>query len=92
MKLYDPTVEGPEQRLLHAPRLKNLDSLTIGLMCNGKANADVLVKETGALFAKNHGCKLKDLWDKRNATVPAPPDMLVEIAEETDFLITAVGD
>ena len=74
-----------------APRLADLSRLKVGLLSNGKANADALLYETAAHFESDLGCSVTKLLDKRNAGRPAPPDFLAELAAESDFLITAVG-
>ena len=75
-----------------APRLADLAGLNIGLLSNGKANADVLLNETAALFVDQYGCRTADFVHKRNASRPAVPEHHRQLADGADFLITAVGD
>lgn len=75
-----------------APRLTDLTGLRIGLLSNGKLNADVLLQETAACFTREHQCEVNALLDKPNAGKPAEPDQLKQIAQSSDFLITANGD
>lgn len=75
-----------------APRLDHLTARRIGLLGNGKANADVLLEETAALFADAFGCEVSRFVDKRNASRPALPEHHAALAADADFLITAVGD
>lgn len=92
MKLIDPTVQGPDTDYQRAPRLASVDGLTVGLLANGKVNADVLLQETAALFADRNGCQVTELVWKRNASAPAEPATLEEVAGSCDFMITAMGD
>ncbi|MEM7018584.1 MAG: hypothetical protein AAF512_14735 [Pseudomonadota bacterium] len=92
MKLYDPTTGPAEHKNARAPQLASLNGLTIGLLSNSKVNADVLLKETAAIFAEKHGCKVIDLKFKRNASAPAPKETIEELSAECDFLLTASGD
>ncbi len=94
IQLYDPTVDDLEQRdASEAPRLPNLQGRTIGLLTNGKGNADVLLRETARLFEERHGCRVILEEDKGNASRPAPPELLQRIAAaDVDFMVTAVGD
>jgi hypothetical protein len=92
MKLIDPTVPGADTHCQRAPRLPSVGSLTIGLLANGKVNADVLLHETAALFANRNGCQVEEMVWKRNASAPAEPAILSEIAAKSDFLLTAMGD
>ena len=92
IQLVDPTVTGGGQKRSVAPRLADLSRLKIGLLSNGKANADALLQQTAAYFDDELGCSVTQLLDKGNAGRPAPPELLAELAAESDFLITAVGD
>jgi|TARA_B100001971_G_C18257034_1_gene583054 hypothetical protein len=92
MKLIDPTVQGPNTIHKRAPRLASVNGLTVGLLANGKANADILLRETAALFADRNGCKVAEMAWKRNASAPAEPATLEDVATKCDFMLTAMGD
>ena len=90
--LIDPGGRGGSTDRTLAPRLADLNGLNIGLLSNGKANADVLLRETAEFFVGDFGCKVAGFVDKRNASRPALPEHHRELADTADFLITAVGD
>ena len=92
MELVSPA--GGVNRLARgsAPRLAYLEGRKIGILINGKANADTLAQETAAIFVKRHGCEVVELIDKRNAGRPAPAEHLQKLSEVCEFLITTVGD
>ena len=92
MQLYDPTVAAPARGFVRAPALQKLDGLTIGLLDNGKVNADNLLMRTAELFVERHGCSIAPMSDKNNASAPAPGETLEALSEQVDFLITAMGD
>ncbi len=92
MQLYDPTVAGPERHFVRADTLTGLDGCTIGLLENGKLNAEAMLRETAALFQARHGCRIEPLFSKSNASAPAPAETLAEAASRVDFLITGLGD
>ena len=93
IELMDPGADGEGgPTRLEAPRLESLDGKKIGLLSNGKANAELLVRETAARFEQEHGCSVVHFIDKRTAGKPADPAYLAELAAQADFLITAVGD
>ena len=93
IELMDPGADGDGALTrVAAPRLANLDGKKIGLLSNGKANAELLLRETATRFEKEHGCSVVHFIDKRTAGKPADPAYLAELAAEADFLITAVGD
>lgn len=92
MQLIDPTGTAPEQHNQRAPQLAALEGKVIGLLSNGKLNADLLLQETGRLFVENHGCQLGPLRHKANPSAPAPAETLAELAANCDFMLTATGD
>ena len=90
--LVDPGGRRSSAARAQAPRLASLSGLNIGLLSNGKANADVLLNETAARFVDQYGCRATRFVDKRNASRPALPEHHRQLADAADFLITAVGD
>ena len=92
MQLYDPTSPPPKRKAFRAPALAKLDGLRIGILENGKLNAPQMLHEVAALFVERHGCTMRTLASKRNASAPAPANTLTQVAQEVDFLITGLGD
>jgi hypothetical protein len=92
MQLYDPTTPPPKRQVFRAPALMKLDGARIGLLENGKLNAPQMLNEVAALFVQRHGCTVRTLASKKNASAPAPANTLVQVAQEVDFLITGLGD
>ena len=92
MKLVDPTVPANIQTSKRAPALASLDGKTIGLLWNHKVNGDKLLKETAALLQSQFGGKVLPMVTKRNASAPAPAELLTNLAPECDYIITASGD
>ena len=92
MQLYAPTSTTPKRKLTRAPALAKLDGARIGILENGKLNADEMLREVADLFVQRHGCTVVKLASKKNASAPAPSNTLVQVAPEVDFLITGLGD
>ena len=92
IRLMDPGGSGTTVERTLAPRLASLTGQRMALLTNGKHNADVLLRETAAVFAERHGCREVGFFDKRNAGNPCRADRLEALCKEADFLITAVGD
>ncbi len=92
LRLIDPTVPAPPVQAAAAPRLESLEGLRIGVLWNGKVNADTLLREPANCFSKRHGCSLVSEERKHSASIIAKPQVLERLAEKSDFLITAVGD
>ena len=92
MQLYAPTSTTPKRKLVRAPVLARIDGARIGILENGKLNAEEMLREVADLFVQRHGCTVVKLASKKNASAPAPANTLVQVAPEVDFLITGLGD
>jgi hypothetical protein len=92
MQLYDPTSTGVERQLSRAAALASLEGKTIGILENGKLNAVEMLREIAALFEARHGCVVRQIYSKSNASAPAPAKLLAQAVAEVDFLITGLGD
>ncbi len=92
MQLYAPTSTTATKKRTRAPKLAKLDGARIGILENGKLNAEEMLNEVAALFVQRHGCTVVKLASKKNASAPAPAATLAQVAPEVDFLITGLGD
>jgi hypothetical protein len=92
MQLYAPTSTTPIRKRSRAPLVAKLDGARIGILENGKLNAEEMLREVADLFVQRHGCTITKLASKKNASAPAPATTLVQVAPEVDFLITGLGD
>ena len=92
MQLYAPTSTTPKRQAFRAPVLASIDGLRLGILENGKLNAEEMLREFADLFVRRHGCTIRTLASKSNASAPAPAKTLVQVAQDVDFLITGLGD
>ena len=92
IQLVDPKGGLWQPERTQAPRPAGIEGLTIGLLSNGKANAESLLAETARWFVERHHCEALPVESKDDASRTADPEMLHSIAERSDFLITAAGD
>ena len=92
MQLYSPLSTPPKRKAVRAPALAKLEGARIGVLENGKLNAEEMLSEVAALFVERHGCTVRMLSSKSNASAPAPANTLVKLAQDVDFLITGLGD
>lgn len=92
MTLISPRGSQIRRQRAMAPRLASLNGLRIGLLSNGKLNADLLLQETARCFVERHQCTAAPLLSKPFASKPAEPEQLRQLAEQADFMITANGD
>ena len=84
-KLLDPTVEAIPDHTILAPRPEDLNGKVVGLLSNSKRNADKLLHDT---------YEFKDMvfLDKGDASRLAPKEIMDELLEKCDVVITATGD
>jgi hypothetical protein len=92
MQLYSPLSTTPKRKVFRAPALAGLEGMRIGILENGKLNAEEMLNEVAELFVHRHGCTVRTLASKSNASAPAPANTLTKVAQEVDFLITGLGD
>ena len=92
MQLYSPLSTTPKRQAFRAPALDRLEETRIGILENGKLNAEEMLHEVAHLFLERHGCTVRMLRSKTNASAPAPANTLVDLAQDVDFLITGLGD
>jgi len=92
MQLYAPTSTTPKRKAFRAPALASLEGARIGVLENGKLNAEEMLAEVAQLFVQRHGCTIVKLASKKNASAPAPANTLAAVAPDVDFLITGLGD
>jgi len=92
MQLYSPLSTTAKRQAFRAPPLAKLEGMRIGILENGKLNAEEMLNEFADLFVKRHGCVVRKLASKKNASAPCPSKTLTAVAPEVDFLITGLGD
>jgi hypothetical protein len=92
MQLYSPLSTTPKRKAFRAPALATIEGMRIGVLENGKLNAEEMLNEVAALFVERYGCTVRTLASKKNASAPAQANTLVQVAQEVDFLLTGLGD
>ena len=91
-KILDPTVEPLPDSTLLAPRCDDLNGKVVGLLSNGKRNADKLLDEVYALIQDTYEFKGVVRLNKKDSSRPAPKHIVDELLEQCDLVITATGD
>lgn len=92
LAVLDPTVLPLPVHASMARRPRTLDGMTIGLLANGKRNADKLLDKVGALLAEHYQIKGFVARNKGNASRPCPPNLLQELLAQCDAVLTGTGD
>ena len=90
--LYDPTATpqaAPEQA---GVSLASLSGKVVGFIDNAKPNFNHLVDDLADLLVARYGVRQVVKRRKRSASVPAPADMVRELADQCDVVIAGSGD
>jgi hypothetical protein len=69
-----------------------LQGRTVGFLDNTKTNFDRLADEIGALLTAEHGVQAVIRRRKSNASTPAPPELLAELAKACDVVFAGSAD
>jgi len=94
--VVDPTVgppassEGGQPTL--AARPGSLSGLRLGLLANTKRNAEQFVQQVGEQLAERYGVRTVLARKKPNIVETAPEQMMAELADQCDIVVTGVGD
>ena len=64
---------------------------TVGLLANGFPDSENFLSAIGDALRKRYPNLTVKCWNKGNASIPAPADMLDEIRSSCDFAIAAYG-
>ena len=90
--LFDPTA--PRQKEVQ-PLQRSLGALAgsvVGFIDNAKPNFNYLVDDLAELLVSRYGIREVIKRRKRSASLPAPDEMLNELVEHCDLVITGSGD
>ena len=88
----DPRGETPTTGVSMAPRASGLEGKTIALVDNAKINAGNLLDKLSTLIEAELGPARIVRFSKTDATRPAPPTLIAQIADECDLAVLAIGD
>ena len=92
VRILDPTVEPVEAHGVMAPRPADLSGLRVGLLANGKRNADKLLDAVATLLAERYRLAEVVARNKGDASRPAPRAIVEELLGRCDVVVTATGD
>jgi len=89
--VLDPTAGGTTRVATMAPPLRTLAGATVGLLDNGKVNADRFLDHLDAILRERYGVQATVRRRKPNMSAPAPAAILAELTA-CDAVVSAVGD
>jgi hypothetical protein len=75
-----------------AARLDTLQGKRLGIVDNGKTNADKFLTMVAEELEELYGVAEFKMLRKRDLSQPAPRELIEELAADTDFAITGIGD
>ena len=92
IEVLDPTVEPIPAHTFVARRPETLDGSVLGLLANGKANSVDLLSLVHEVLADRYEFKSVVTRNKGNASRPCPGEIIDELTEQCDVVISASGD
>ena len=90
--VYDPRgiLEAEAKPL--APRISSLEGLRLGVLNNSKWNSGSLLRKAVSMLEENETFSEVHFYKKESFSKTATPDLIDQIAEENDAVVTAIGD
>jgi hypothetical protein len=92
LQVLDPTAAPIPEHAVAAKRPDTLDGLVVGLLANGKLNSEEMLEMVQEILADRYEFKRVIARNKGNASRPCPDDIMSELVEKCDVVITASGD
>jgi len=93
MRLVNPKGVDLDSGVFHLnDRPNDLKGKRLGLMENSKDNSDKLLYELGEILKQKYDLAEVKYFSKHHASVPAKPEVIQDVLNEVDILITGVGD
>jgi hypothetical protein len=92
IRVLSPIAEATTETVRVPPLPPTLEGRTVGFLDNTKTNFDRLADEIGALLRVEHGVKAIVRRRKSNASTPASPEMLAELAKACDVVFAGSAD
>lgn len=90
--LYDPTAVRKSEPGMRGRQLDTLAGKVVGFIDNAKPNFNHLVDDLAELLLARYGVKQVIKRRKHSASVPAPEEIVRELADECDVVIAGSGD
>jgi len=96
--LHTEAIMSPEgtshakQHRLAPRRFTSLDGVRLGLLGNSKLNADAVLLAIGDLLKERFAIESVMMRRKPTFSKPAPDEVVDELVENADVIVTGVGD
>ena len=73
-------------------RPSELSGKTLGLLENHKANSDKVLQEVAEILKEKYELKEVIMLSKHSASLPTKPEVVQQLLDKVDVLITGIGD
>jgi hypothetical protein len=73
-------------------RFRTLDGVRLGLLGNSKLNADAVLLAVGDLLKEKYTVQSVFMRSKPTFSKPAPAELIDEVVQNADVVLTGVGD
>ena len=73
-------------------RPSELSGKTLGLLENHKANSDKVLQEVAEILKEKYDLKEVIMLSKHSASLPTKPEVVQQLLDKVDVLITGIGD
>ena len=90
--VYVPVAPVAAEAGVQRTAVAGLAGKVVGIIDNTKNNFDLLADALTVLLQRDHGVKEVVRHRKRFASIPAPQDMLADVAGRCDVVLTGLGD
>ncbi len=90
--LLDPTSQSDVSAKFLSPRLDSLDGKVMGLLNITKNGSDIFLARIAELMRERFDLAEVIHVNKPTFSRPAPTELLVELAEQADFVIEGLAD
>lgn len=88
----DPRGSSTHENTGIAPRPDSLAGLVIGLLSNNKPNSELLLRDVADMLKQQYAVKDVVEANKGSHRIPAPTEMIADLAERCDVVITATAE
>jgi hypothetical protein len=81
-----------KQHRLAPRRYRTLDGVRLGLLGNSKLNADAVLLAVSDLLRERYAIESVFMRSKPTFSKPAPDELVDEVIQNSDVIVTGVGD
>lgn len=92
VSVLEPTAPAREQGRAQVKGLESLKGKVVGFIDNAKPNFSHLADDIGELLVTRYGVAAVVKHRKRAASIPASAELMRDVKEKCDLLITGSGD